>query len=142
MTQRRADPPQGLLKSTPKNRALVAAAVRYTFIETSSAYDELISPLIGDFLSLMADENLASRPGSLPCRSSCTDAFLQVIRRLSVASLNAACQNKPHLVIDRLSILQPALYAETVVRPELKREVMMGPFKSECRRGSAETIFI
>jgi cullin-associated NEDD8-dissociated protein 1 len=50
---------------------------------------------------------------------------------LSLASLNAAIQNKPHLIIDRLAALQPLLYQETVVRPELKREVMMGPFKSE-----------
>lgn len=54
------DQTQGLLRSTPKNRALVAAAVRYTFIDTSSSYDELISPLIGEFLSLMRDDNLVS----------------------------------------------------------------------------------
>lgn len=53
------------------------------------------------------------------------------MRRLSLASLNAAIQNKPHLIIDRLAALQPLLYQETIVRPELKREVMMGPFKSE-----------
>jgi cullin-associated NEDD8-dissociated protein 1 len=53
------------------------------------------------------------------------------VRRLSLASLNAAIQNKPHLIIDRLAALQPLLYQETIVRPELKREVMMGPFKSE-----------
>lgn len=51
---------QSLLTSTPKNKALVAAAVRYSFIDTSSTHDELISPLIGDFLSLMRDENLVS----------------------------------------------------------------------------------
>jgi len=37
---------------------MVAAAVRYTFIDTSSAYDELIAPIIVDFLSLMHDENV------------------------------------------------------------------------------------
>jgi cullin-associated NEDD8-dissociated protein 1 len=49
-----------MLKSTPRNRAIVAAAVRYTFIDTSSTYDELLAPLIGDFLSLIKDENLVS----------------------------------------------------------------------------------
>lgn len=52
---------QELLKSSPENRAIVAAAVRYTFIDTSSGYDELIAPIIVDFLSLMHDENIVSR---------------------------------------------------------------------------------
>jgi cullin-associated NEDD8-dissociated protein 1 len=51
---------QKLLQSGPKNRALVAAAVRFTFIDTSGSYDELIAPIIVDFLSLMHDENLVS----------------------------------------------------------------------------------
>ncbi|GFZ51807.1 hypothetical protein JCM24511_09575 [Saitozyma sp. JCM 24511] len=119
---------QNLLRSTAANRALVAAAVRYTFIDTSSAYDELIAPIIVEFLSLMHDENL-------------------IVRRLSLASLNAAIQNKPHLIIDRLAALQPLLYQETIVRPELKREVMMGPFKMieddglENRKTAYETMY-
>lgn len=55
----------------------------------------------------------------------------QVVRRLSLASLNAAIQNKPHLIIDKLNVLQPMLYQETVVRPELQREVQMGPWKGK-----------
>lgn len=55
-----AETRQNLLRSTAANRALVAAAVRYTFIDTSSAYDELIAPIIVEFLSLMHDENLVS----------------------------------------------------------------------------------
>ncbi|ORX34727.1 armadillo-type protein [Kockovaella imperatae] len=119
---------QELLRSTPQDRAIVAAAVRYTFIDTSSSYDELIAPLIVEFLSLMHDENL-------------------IVRRLSLASLNAAIQNKPHLIIDRLAALQPLLYAETVVRPELQREVTMGPFKLiedeglENRKTAYETMY-
>jgi len=55
----------------------------------------------------------------------------QIVRRLSLASLNAAIQNKPHLVIDRLATLQPLLYSETKVNKELQREVQMGPWKGE-----------
>lgn len=50
---------------------------------------------------------------------------------MSLASLNAAIQNKPHLIIDKLNALQPLLYQETVVREELRRVVQMGPWKSE-----------
>lgn len=55
------DKSKDLLRSTPHDRALVAAAIRYTFIDTSSTYDELIAPVIVDFLSLMQDENLVRR---------------------------------------------------------------------------------
>lgn len=56
---------------------------------------------------------------------------LQIVRRLSLASLNAALQNKPHLIVDKLDILQPLLYQETYVKKELQREVTMGPWKGE-----------
>jgi hypothetical protein len=41
-------------------RATVVAAIRFTFTDTSQAYDELLSPLIVDFLSLMVDKDLVS----------------------------------------------------------------------------------
>src|ERR1700722_18763822 len=39
-------------------RATVVAAIRYTFAETAQSYDDLLAPLLFDFLSLMADEDL------------------------------------------------------------------------------------
>ncbi|KIR37274.1 tip120-family protein [Cryptococcus deuterogattii MMRL2647] len=119
---------QHLLHSSPSNRATVAAAVRYTFIDTSNGYDELIAPILVEFLSLMKDENL-------------------IVRRLSLASLNAALQNKPHLIVDKLDILQPLLYQETYVKKELQREVTMGPWKVieddglENRKTAYETMY-
>jgi cullin-associated NEDD8-dissociated protein 1 len=118
---------QDLLQSSPRDRALVAAAVRYTFIDTSSSYDELIAPIIVDFLSLIEDENVVRGPSA--AGTSRSQLNIQVVRRLSLASLNAAIQNRPHLVIDKLGQLQPLLYQETVVRPELQRQVQMGPWK-------------
>ncbi|WWC99318.1 hypothetical protein V866_006219 [Kwoniella sp. B9012] len=119
---------QELLRSSPKNRAIVAAAVRYTFIDTSSSYDEIIAPIIVEFLSLMKDSNL-------------------IVRRLSLASLNSAIQHKPHLIVDKLYTLQPLLYQETYVKKELQREVQMGPFKVieddglENRKTAYETMY-
>lgn len=121
---------QELLKSSAEDRAIVAAAVRYTFIDTSSSYDELIAPVIVDFLSLMRDEDVVSLHGTGRCHSLLADGD-QVVRRLSLASLNAAIQHKPHLVIDKLGALQPLLYQETVVRDELRRTIVLGPFKGE-----------
>lgn len=119
---------QNMLQSTPAQRALVAASIRYTFIDSSASYSELLAPYIGDFLSLMQDENL-------------------VVRRLSVASLNAALQHKPHLIVDKLGTVQPWLYAETEVKKELQREVQMGPWKVieddglENRKTAYETLY-
>lgn len=39
-------------------RATVVSAIRYTFADTSQSYDELLAPLLIDFLSLMLDEDL------------------------------------------------------------------------------------
>ncbi|KAL7418817.1 hypothetical protein Q5752_006501 [Cryptotrichosporon argae] len=120
---------QALLKSKPRDKAIVAASVRYAFIDPSSANDDVLAPLIGDFLSLLKDDNV-------------------IVRRLSLASLSAAIQNKPHLVIDRLASLQPLLYAETEIKPELQRQVQMGPFKVteddglENRKAAYETMYI
>ncbi|WWC85910.1 uncharacterized protein L201_000780 [Kwoniella dendrophila CBS 6074] len=119
---------QELLRSSPRNRAIVAAAVRYTFIDTSSSYDEVIAPIIVEFLSLMRDSNL-------------------IVRRLSLASLNSAIQHKPQLIVDKLNTLQPLLYDETYVKKELQREVQMGPFKAivddglENRKTAYETMY-
>ncbi|WWC66659.1 uncharacterized protein I206_100563 [Kwoniella pini CBS 10737] len=119
---------QELLRSSPKNRAIVAAAVRYTLIDTSSSYDEIIAPIIVEFLSLMKDSNL-------------------IVRRLSLASLNSAIQHKPHLIVDKLNTIQPLLYDETHVKKELQREVVMGPFKVieddglENRKTAYETMY-
>jgi hypothetical protein len=41
-------------------RATVVSAIRYTFADTSQSYDELLAPLLVDFLSLMLDEDLVS----------------------------------------------------------------------------------
>jgi hypothetical protein len=39
-------------------RATVVSAIRYTFADTAQSYDELLAPLLMDFLSLMIDQDL------------------------------------------------------------------------------------
>jgi len=43
---------------TPAVRATVLSAIRYTLADISADYDEQLSPLIPEFLSLMADSDL------------------------------------------------------------------------------------
>ena len=51
------------------------------------------------------------------------------IRRLAMTTLNSAAHNKPDLILPHLGLLMPYVLAESVIKPELIREVMMGPFK-------------
>ncbi|KAG9023812.1 hypothetical protein FRB95_012465 [Tulasnella sp. JGI-2019a] len=121
LQERLADP-------SPSVRATVVAAVRYTFADNTQSYDELLSPLIVQFMSLVHDADLA-------------------VRRLTLSTLNAAARNKPHLVRDHLSNLMPLLYQETSQKPELIRIVVMGPWKHrvddglEARKTAFETMY-
>lgn len=109
-------------------RATVVSAIRYTFADTTQSYDELLAPLLVDFLSLMLDEDLT-------------------VRRLALSSLNSAARTKPHLIREHLSSLLPSLYNETILNPELIRTVQMGPWQHkvddglEARKTAFETMY-
>ncbi|KAF8139703.1 armadillo-type protein [Boletus edulis] len=118
----------GIRDANPAVRATVVSAIRYTFAESSPSYDELLAPLIMDFLSLMKDADLT-------------------VRRLALSALNSAARTKPHLIRDHLPTLLPTLYAETKVNPELIRTVQMGPWTHkvddglEARKTAWETLY-
>lgn len=52
-----------------------------------------------------------------------------------MSCLNAAVAHKTHLVVDHLPALLPSLYEETIVKPELVRQVKMGPWTVETDDG-------
>ncbi|GAA6031475.1 hypothetical protein JCM8097_006475 [Rhodosporidiobolus ruineniae] len=105
-----------LASDSRHTRATVIAALRFTFTNDSSTYDELLAPLIGEFFKLMQDQDLG-------------------VRRLALSSLNSAAHNKPHLVRPHLDTLLPELYAQTVIDESLIRIVEMGPFKHKVDDG-------
>jgi cullin-associated NEDD8-dissociated protein 1 len=126
------------------SRATVVAAIRYTFAESTPAFDELLGPLIIDFLSLMRDPDLvrfAMRSASIVHQLS------QTVRRLALSALNSVARTKAHLVRDHLHELLPGLYEETIVKPELIRTVQMGPWTHkvddglEARKTAYETLY-
>lgn len=51
------------------------------------------------------------------------------IRRHAMSTLNSAAHNKPELIHNQLGQLIPFVMQESVIKPELIREVQMGPFK-------------
>lgn len=105
-----------LSSSSHHTRATVIAALRFTFTNDSTTYDELLAPLIVEFFKLMHDSDLG-------------------VRRLALSSLNSAAHNKPYLVRTHLDTLLPELYAQTEVDESLIRMVEMGPFKHKVDDG-------
>ncbi|KAI9483260.1 MAG: armadillo-type protein [Benjaminiella poitrasii] len=97
-------------------RAAVATAIKYAVVNPSSAYDELLKPIMVKFLDLLEDPDLN-------------------VRRLALLTLNSAVHRKPYLIRNILHQLIPLLYAETVVKEELIHTVEMGPFKHKVDDG-------
>lgn len=55
--------------------------------------------------------------------------------RLALTTLNSAIHNKMNIILPHLSELLPAVFGDTQVKPELIREVQMGPFKHKVDDG-------
>ncbi|GAB7365466.1 hypothetical protein MBLNU230_g6539t1 [Neophaeotheca triangularis] len=114
----------------PTIRGMVIQALRYTFSDTEAAYNHHLSPTIVPMLSTML-----------------TDTDLEN-QRLALSTFNSAVHNKPDLVLPSLaSDLLPHAMRATHSRPELIREVTMGPFKHrvddglEVRKTAYETLY-
>ncbi|KAF0545102.1 TATA-binding protein interacting [Gigaspora margarita] len=105
-----------LRSDSAQTRGTVVTAIKFTFINQGQEYDELLRPLIVDFLSLIQDSDLN-------------------VRRLSLSTLNSAAHNKPYLIRNVLDQLLPLLYEETLVKESLIHMVEMGPFKHKVDDG-------
>lgn len=106
-----------LQDKTPSVRAMVIQAIRYTLPDSDEAFDVVLkSTLIDMLIVMLRDPELENR-------------------RLALTTLNSAAHNKPDLIIPNLAQLLPLVMNESVVKPELVREVMMGPFKHKVDDG-------
>ncbi|KAF4635856.1 hypothetical protein G7Y89_g2236 [Cudoniella acicularis] len=113
----------------PSIRAMIIQAIRYTLPDSDEAFDAVLKVSLIDMLKLMlGDKELENR-------------------RLALTTLNSAAHNKPDLIIPNLGLLLPLVMKESVIKPELIREVMMGPFKHkvddglEVRKSAYETLY-
>jgi cullin-associated NEDD8-dissociated protein 1 len=96
---------------------MVIQAIRYTLPDSDEAFDAVLKTTLLDMLSIMLrDKELENR-------------------RLALTTLNSAAHNKPDLIIPNLGQLLPLAMKESVIKPELVREVMMGPFKHKVDDG-------
>ncbi|KAG6041149.1 hypothetical protein E4U41_005873 [Claviceps citrina] len=118
-----------LKDKSPSIRGMAVQAVRYTLPESDEAFDAMLkNTLIGMLLTMLQDSDTE-------------------IRRLSMTTLNSAAHNKPDLILPHLGELMPFVLAESVIKPELIKEVMLGPFKHtvddglELRKSAYETLY-
>lgn len=109
-------------------RVTALSSVKYTFGQSHDRYDELLRPIILNFLELVEDEKLE-------------------IRQVALSTLISAIHNKPNLVVPHLPNLLPILHKETMIDESRIRHVQMGPFKQKfddglyLRKTAYETIY-
>ncbi|GAO16982.1 uncharacterized protein UV8b_06690 [Ustilaginoidea virens] len=121
---------QTLLKDKSSGiRGMAVQAVRYTLPETEELFDAMLkATLISMLFTMLQDADTE-------------------IRRLAMTTLNSAAHNKPDLILPHLGELMPFVLAESVIKPELVKEVMLGPFKHtvddglEVRKSAYETLY-
>lgn len=92
-------------------------ALRYTFAESGHKFDAVLQNYLLPMLTTMLQDSDMD------------------IRRLGVTTFTSAAHNKPHLVLGYLDKLMPFVLQEATIKPELIREVMMGPFKMKVDDG-------
>ncbi|KAK5167438.1 uncharacterized protein LTR77_007137 [Saxophila tyrrhenica] len=115
--------------NNPAIRGMVISALRYVFSDTDASYNtNLQNTIVPMQEAMLADTDLDNQ-------------------RLSLSTFNSALHNKPELILPNLATLLPYAMAATVPRPELIREVSMGPFKHkiddglEIRKSAFETLY-
>eukprot|EP01103_Thecamoeba_quadrilineata_P012984 TRINITY_DN3476_c0_g1_i1.p1 TRINITY_DN3476_c0_g1~~TRINITY_DN3476_c0_g1_i1.p1 ORF type:complete len:1239 (+),score=374.55 TRINITY_DN3476_c0_g1_i1:53-3718(+) len=97
-------------------RATAVTALKFAVVEQPHSIDPLLQAVIGDFLHLLQDSDLS-------------------VRRAAMLTFNFTVHNKPVLVTGILSKLLVQVFQETKIKPELIREVEMGPFKHRVDDG-------
>ncbi|KAM6486838.1 TATA-binding protein interacting (TIP20) [Trichoderma simmonsii] len=121
---------QTLLKDESSGiRGMAVQAIRYTLPESDETFDAMLrNVLIEMLLTMLQDSDME-------------------IRRLAMTTLNSAAHNKPDLILPHLGELLPFVLSESVIKKELIREVMLGPFKHkvddglEVRKSAYETLY-
>eukprot|EP00299_Pterocystis_sp_00344_P020314 c9966_g1_i2.p1 GENE.c9966_g1_i2~~c9966_g1_i2.p1 ORF type:complete len:1235 (+),score=329.41 c9966_g1_i2:37-3741(+) len=90
-------------------KSTVVTALKSTMITSNAEANAIIEPTLPDFLALVTDPSLS-------------------VRRSALLTFNATIHHKAKVAVS-VTHLFPAIYRETVKRPELIRQVQLGPFK-------------
>jgi len=109
------------LKASCKNssanvRSCVATALKYTIFEKTLPIDKVLKEHISAFFELLSDPALE-------------------VRKAILVSLNHVGHHKAKIVRDALPKYLNLLYGETKPKPELIKEIVLGPFKHKVDTG-------
>lgn len=104
------------LNGPPFARSTVVTAIKYAVSESPQIVDTLLSQRMPRVLSLLGDAE-------------------PLVRRSVLLTLNYTAHHKPDLIREILPSFLPQLYNETKIKPELIKEVDLGPFKHKVDGG-------
>ncbi|KAL8933048.1 MAG: hypothetical protein Q9211_005993, partial [Gyalolechia sp. 1 TL-2023] len=110
-------------------RGMAIQAIRFTLSDSDEDFDEVLRPILIPMLNRMLNDNDLEN------------------RRLALGVLNSATHNKSDMILPNLKDLVPLVMKESTVKPELIREVQMGPFKHkvddglDIRKSAYETLY-
>lgn len=110
-------------------RATGVAALRASIVERAHAVDALLAPLVPNVLLLLGDKDIA-------------------VRKSTLLFFHYAAHAKASLVAPHVAANLEALYGEAKIKPELIREVDLGPFKHkvddglEVRKAAYECMYV
>ncbi|KAL9000054.1 MAG: hypothetical protein Q9188_005766 [Gyalolechia gomerana] len=110
-------------------KGMAIQAIRFTLSDSDEDFDEVLRPMLIPMLNLMLNDNDLEN------------------RRLALGVLNSATHNKSDMILPNLKDLVPLVMKESTVKPELVREVQMGPFKHkvddglDVRKSAYETLY-
>ncbi|KAF2075079.1 hypothetical protein CYY_003599 [Polysphondylium violaceum] len=102
--------------SSPLERSTVVTSIKFSIMENKDLVDQHLAQHIDKFLTLLNDDNL-------------------IVKRSALLSLNYIAHNKPALIRGNLATYLPILYNNAKIKPELIREVDLGPFKHKVDDG-------
>jgi len=109
-------------------RATVVTALKFSIVEKQQEVDQLLLPEMATFLDLLKDKDLN-------------------VRKNTLLTLNYIAHNKPILIRNVLPDYLALIFGESKVKPELIREVDLGPFKHkvddglEIRKAAFESLY-
>ncbi|KYR00775.1 HEAT repeat-containing protein [Tieghemostelium lacteum] len=108
---------QEKIKSTSNlERSTIVTSIKFSILESKDLVDQFLAPHISDFLTLLLDTDL-------------------IVKRSALLTLNYISHNKAGLIRNNLSNYLPILYNNSKIKPELIREVDLGPFKHKVDDG-------
>ena len=106
-----------LANSLEGSRALVIQGLRFAFTDSDELFNRTVRPMLKDLLlAALADPVVTNR-------------------RLAFVTVNAVANNQISMLLSILSDLRSLLFDEAMIKPELIREVAMGPFKHRIDDG-------